>query len=314
MINRQFIIGGAALALTATLGGVTAAQEGAPPSFPLDDPVACARWIDAELWARADPASDVPPPAFPLEVVQESLPEIGALVGFVPEGDRTYCVVIRRDRVSAHVLRTPERPVMAARLQRWAEDPAQTPYDPRAALLLHNNLIPPLRDELAGVKWLIVAAAGDLAGLPFDVFLTILPEDPAEPRYADLAYLAKRYVFSYEMTLGSRVGWSQRNGGFRRLDSLEALSDEPLVPGALVVYGEPRPADRSGFLRGLQHEGARGALLTTPDAAEPLRRALVAASEKPWPTSLLLQRLRLERLRTGAPPESWAFPLLWGGH
>lgn len=318
MISRHFVFGATALVLTAGLGSPVAASEGGPDGtasfFPVEDPAACASWLDRELWTRANPAPEVQPPVFPLDVVQSSLPAIGALVGFVPEGDRTYCVVIRRDRVSARILETPQLPIMAGRLQDWAQDPAQTPYDPRAALLVHNNLFPPLREELGGVKWLIVAAAGDLAALPFDVLLTMLPEDVSAPNYADLAYLAKRYVCSYEMTLGSRVGWSQRNGGFRRLDSLELLAEDPLVPGALILYGEPRPADRSGFLRGLQREGARGVLLTTPAVAEPLRQALVAASDKPWPTTLLLQRLRLERLRTGAPPETWAFPLLWGGH
>jgi len=271
-------------------------------------------WEDVIAGLAADECPPRPP--LPLDVVRGSLDTATALVAFVPAGDSVFALVVKREGLVARELDAPQTGVMGARLRRWVEAPQEHAYDPHAAVMLHNGLFPPLRQELAGIRRLVATAAGALAGLPFEAFLTYPAEDP-DP--SSRMYLGRAIEISYEATLGSRVGWSPRRAGLRRIPPPDPrvpvdLGEAPLEPGTLVAAGGVPRADLRGASLRLLRAGARGALLAPSlDALDTLFPAVAresAGGRRPDPVAV--HRARRAAMSAGAPPEQWALLSHWG--
>ena len=314
----------ASLALVALVVVAPAARAGSGAALRAHlesgDLEAYASLIDDLLWedvVAGLPADERPPrPVLPLDVVRGSLDTATALVAFCPDGESVFALIVKREGLVARELDAPQTGVMGARMRRWMETPEEHPYDPHAAVMLYNGLFPPLRLDLAGIRRLVVTTSGALAGLPFEAFLTYPAEDPD---LSSRMYLGRAVEISYEATLGSRVGWSPRRAGLRRVPPPDPrapvdFGEAPLEPGTLVAAGGVARADLGAASLRLLRAGARGALLAPSlDALDALFPAIAresAGGRRPDPVAV--NRARRAAMAEGALPERWAFLSHWG--
>ncbi|MBZ0268918.1 hypothetical protein K8I85_12230, partial [bacterium] len=141
-----------------------------------------------------------------------------------------------------------------------------------------------------------------------------LPEDAP---LAELPYLLHRFEVSHEATLGSRLGWSSREGDLRRFridDPSGSPLDRPMgdgtLPAAAATPGEDTAAASLFWLR----KGARGALLGGSEGGMDtfLRAYFRERASGRRPEVRTVHRARAALLRAGAPIEAWAWPRLFG--
>jgi len=288
------------------------------PALAAGDTTAYAQALDRLLYddlvADLDAPDRPPRPPFDPDLLRRSLDTVSALVAFLPDGDVTWALAVTRDGLLARRLDTPHTPVMAARLRRWADDPAAGVDDVRAALLVHNNLFPPFEALLGTKRHVIVAAGGPLRDLPFEVLLMASGEGlPPVER----PYLLHRFEMAYEATLGSRLGWSSRPGELQRLRAPAdsgAWPDEPIVTGTLVAVAGRPPGGWTAASLHWMRAGGRAALLggteTGMDAF--LRRYFRESAGGRRPAVRDVYRVRSALLREGAPARDWAWPMLFG--
>lgn len=334
-VRRSVLAGWATLVVAVPAGGSTAAQTPPAPEAVPAAPTASPGGALAAALASADtlayveeldrllyrdlvdalPEADRPErPLLDPDLLRRSLPTTSALLAFLPDGESTWAVAVTNEGLLARHLDTPHTPVMAARLRHWIEDPTEATFDVRAALLLHNNLFPPFGGPLAGKRHVVVVAGGVLRGIPFETLLMATGED-LPPR--ERPYLIHRFEFSYEATLGSRLGWSSRPGDLRRLritDSSGEPAQAPIVSGTLVaVAGRPPGGAAVASLRWIR-EGAQGALLGGTEAGMDafLRRYFRERVGGRRPVVRAVYRVRSALLREGAPVDTWAWPVLFG--
>jgi hypothetical protein len=281
--------------------------------------------LDRALYS--DLVADLPPdrrparPPLDLQRLVRSLDPTTGLVGLHPVGDEVFAFTLTVRRASTAILDSPGIPVMARRLARWMRDPVAHPYDPHAGLVLYAGLLRPLEGKLAGIRRLVVAASGPLAGLPFEPLLMAPADGPDE---ISPSFLARRYELSYEPTLGSWLAWSAAGpeaGARVGSDCSEPGSSGR--PGGDGSSGEllavPAPPGRRSAELALRLCGAggRGALVGPFPGDDPgalldsLRAERSRGAEADARTVARLKR-RVRRADPAAPPSAWVFPLLFG--
>ncbi|MEZ5063163.1 MAG: hypothetical protein R3B81_00425 [bacterium] len=297
-------------------GAIEPASAGLEAAFAAGDVEEIAARVDDRLFASL--AGEVDPserPSGTLADLRASLDPTTALLALCSGDEVVYALLVRHDDVVARKLDAPGLRVMAARLERWAADADRWPYDPLAGVTLHHLLISPLRSDLTGVRRVIVAAAGDVATIPFDALLTMeIDERDADTR----PYVMRRYSITWESTLFSRLAWTNQRTGISRLEAFPATADAEIAwdPGDLVVVQAaiPDPGNASAAAIRLAAGDARGALMLVGAPAD--EEAGIAPETEPTARGgsdvRAVQAIRRALMNAGEPPETWARWRLYG--
>ena len=158
--------------------------------------------LDAELRERfPEYAEMVGQRPQPLSEIQRQLGDDEALVAFAVWGDRTFVWGVRGDRVHAFFAMLGEKELRRAvrKLRRGlkvADPRAPLPeFDIATAHDLHDRLLAPLAEVLAGASHLFLVPDGPLTGLPLGLLVTDASAQPRSPAgYREVAWLSRRYA------------------------------------------------------------------------------------------------------------------------
>ncbi|GJM44291.1 MAG: hypothetical protein DHS20C21_11330 [Gemmatimonadota bacterium] len=311
---------------TAVAGDAAIARDdgGAPAGHGLqtaigqENPAAYVRELDrllfADLVAGTPEAERPEAPPWNLKLLQRSLDPASVMLVFHPDGEVVWAAAISHDQVVPRKLNAPHTNALGPRLQAWAHGPPGRPLDRHAASAIHQNLFFPFEAETAAKRHVIVAASGVLRDLPFEILL--MTPATEEHSVTEMPFLVRRFEFAYEPTVASRLGWSSRPGGLRRIrrHSVDDPDSRVVAAGTLIAVAHEGPSGSGMEALGWLREGAGACLLGGDEGGLDVflkrfyreraggRRSIVRA----------VHRTRLGLLGDGLPPEIWARPMLYG--
>lgn len=198
--------------------------------------------IDVDLKAKApDYFGFIRPEPLPLGAAQAMLRTDEAVLILVPTAFGTHVMALTRDRLewTQAAIKADEVKALVTALRAHLDPKlgGATRYDLRAAYKLYLALVVPMKLALAGKQELFVAAAGDLASLPFGVLVTEPPtgDDGDMRTLRETHWLADSYAITQIPSLQSlaflrtqRRGSSNRSGDF----TLAGFGDPALTGSA----------------------------------------------------------------------------------
>ena len=183
--------------------------------------------LDRSFPAYADLSNPQP---MSLAQTQGLLKPDEALVVFIVLGDKTYAFAVTREASALRQIALGSREVSdrVAHLRQGLSDPetAQSSFDLDASFDLYNGLFGPITADIAGKPKLLIAPAGALTSLPFQVLVTKKPDAASADRYRQAAWLLNERAITVLPSVPS-------------LRALRSLARDSRAQKPFIGFGDP---------------------------------------------------------------------------